>query len=204
MTKLTGIAGDLLDKIEASGYTVSNNETVQGGARKEYRNQAELVFYRSELLYDIQNLAYVEGDVMPTEDEHDRHQVQDIAEDGNVDRVNRIIGLAIDHCREMLYPYSRTDIDPEENRDDVLQVPLKYVIKLKLPDDFSKSTLDYLTKLIHEYLVYRVLTDWLSITDLKNPTAAANWSVKLQQMEDEVTSTLNARIHRVRLTQSPF
>lgn len=53
----------------------------------------KLLFKRSELLYDIKNYAYVEGDVMQVNTEHDRHQVQDIGETGNIDRVTKCLTL---------------------------------------------------------------------------------------------------------------
>ena len=68
-----------------------------------------LKFKRSELLYDCANLGYVHGDTMHTDDEHDRHQVMDIVEDGNVDRVTRILNLAMSEIREALYPYTKEE-----------------------------------------------------------------------------------------------
>lgn len=203
MATLYGMAGDLYDRLLADGY-VSGQQTEAGTGKPVYTNTATLTFYRSELLYDVKNIAYVEGDVVETQDEHDRHQIMDIGEDGNVDRVTRVMDLALAHCRELLFPYSRVNVGATETRDDELAAPEAYTIELKVPDDFSQSTLTYLEKLIHEYLVYRVLMDWMSITNLKNPTSAANWAGKLQDLEDEIESTLNARIHRVRRTQTPF
>ena len=60
---------------------------------KERTKKITLRFKREELLYDCKNYAYVEGDVMKTDDAHDRHQVQDIAEVGNVDRLTRVFDL---------------------------------------------------------------------------------------------------------------
>lgn len=203
MTTLYGIAGDIYDRLLADGY-INGKQTDTGTAKTTYTNKATLTFKRDQLLYDIRNIAYVEGDVMPTDNEHDRHQVIDIGEDGNVDRVTRIIDLAIAHCRELLFPYSRVNVDEKEERDDTFEEPEEYTIELLLPDDFSKTTLTYLEKLIHEFLVYRVLMDWMSIANIKNPNSAANWASKLADLEDEIESTLNARIHRVRRTQTPF
>lgn len=203
MATLYGMAGDLYDRLLADGY-VSGQQTEAGTGKPVYTNTATLTFYRSELLYDVKNIAYVEGDAIETQDEHDRHQIMDIGEDGNVDRVTRVMDLALAHCRELLFPYSRVNVGATETRDDELAAPEAYTIELKVPDDFSQSTLTYLEKLIHEYLVYRVLTDWMSITNVKNPTSAANWAGKLQDLEDEIESALNARIHRVRRTQTPF
>ena len=67
----------------------------------------KMTFKREELLYDIRNNAYVEGDVMQAKTEHDRHQVQDIGEDGNIDRVTRLLDLAHAECEEALFPYTK-------------------------------------------------------------------------------------------------
>ena len=55
---------------------------------------AVLRFKRKELLYDIENVAYVEGHVMPDEAEHARHTVIDIGAEGNVDILHRRGGSA--------------------------------------------------------------------------------------------------------------
>lgn len=203
MIRYFGIAGDILDTLEANGY-FRKGPFESGTSKVTYTKTAVLIFYRSELLYDIKNLAFVEGDVMPTADEHDRHQVMDIGEDGNVDRVTRVMDLAVARCVELLYPYSKTEAEDGEYREDTLVNEDEYVIRLKLPDDFSRSTLTYLERLIHEFIVYRVLADWMSFTNIKNPNSAANWLSKLQEIEDDIESTLNARMHRVRKTQTPF
>ena len=104
----------------------------------------------------------------------------------------------------MLYPYSKSDVDSEEERDNTLTETDEYKIVMKVPTDFSKSTVSYLEKLIHELVVYKVLSDWMSITNLRNPNSAANWAAKIQQLEDDIESTLNARMHRVRRTQTPW
>ncbi|MCI7654318.1 MAG: hypothetical protein MSS51_08600 [Bacteroidales bacterium] len=202
MARLYGIAGDIYDRLVAEGYANSNVE--KGTAKPIYTHNATLLFKRSELLYDIKNIAYVEGDVIRTDNEHERHQIMDIGEDGNIDRVSRVMDLAMSQCRELLYPYSRMNVEEVEQRDDVLTTPEEYTIELLLPDDFSKSTLTLLEKLIHEYLVYRVLMDWMSITNLSNPASATNWAAKMQSLQDEIESTLNARIRRVRRTQTIF
>ncbi len=200
MPAIYGIAGDILDRIEAE--RLRNLEP--GTSKPVYTKKITLHFKREELLYDIKNIAFVEGDVMPTEDEHDKHQIMDICEDGNIDRVTRVMALALSQCEELLYPYSKKDVEQEEERNDILESPEEYVITLKVPDDFSKSTATYLERLIHEFLVYMVLSDWLSIAGVKNPQAARNWASKIQEIKDDMESVLNARMRRVRRTQTPF
>lgn len=196
------IAGDILDAYEATirGEYGQNPPT----STREYTKTALLVFKRSELLYDLKNIAYLEGDVLPTQTEHDRHQIMDIAEDGNIDWVQRIMDLAIAECREIIFAWTKQDVDSAENRDDILRHANEYQIALKVPDDFSKSTLTLLERLIHMFVVYRALAEWLGIVAVANPNAAQKWVIKAQETKDAIESTLNAGSHRARLTQSPF
>ncbi len=163
-----------------------------------------LTFLREQLLYDIKNLAYVEGDVLSDEAQHSKHQVQDIGEEGNVDRVTRMLDLALAHCVEALYPFSKVDVESGVVLDDTLTETPTYTVELLVPDDFSDTTAKYLEQLIHNLLVYLVLADWMSIANVANPKSAANWAAKAQDLEDEIKSKLNARTGRVRKFQSPF
>ena len=91
------------------------------------QKQVTLVFKREELLYDAENYSFVEGDIMQAEDEHARHQVFDIGQDGNVDRVTRILNLVHSECVEMLFPYTKEEIsDKQEPLDNVMTVPEEY------------------------------------------------------------------------------
>ena len=167
MPTYCGIAGDILDQLEQH-----YQRQVEPGTNKPvYTNKVTLTFKRDELLYDINNIAYVEGDVMPADNEHDRHQVMDVGQDGNIDRVTRVLDVAFAECEELLYPYSKKNL---------------------------------MEKYIHEFLVYRVLADWMSITNLKNAASAQNWQAKLEEIKDEIESTLNAHRYRTRRTMNPF
>lgn len=193
----------------------------------------KMTFKREELLYDIRNNAYVEGDVMQVKTEHDRHQVQDIGEDGNIDRVTRVLDLAHAECEEALFPYTKENVEQESEMDDtptyieptadvedtmagseetlaeeeftddtpVVKPTGDYVIRLLVPDEYSKTTVRLIVRYIHEYMVCRVLSDWMSIT---NPPAAANWKAKQDEALEGMKETVNFRTGRVRRTQTPF
>ncbi|MDE6246650.1 MAG: hypothetical protein K2M41_02255 [Muribaculaceae bacterium] len=162
--------------------------------------QAVLGFKRDQLLYDIRNYAYIEGSVMDTQNEHNRHTVQDIGETGNIDRVNRVLDLAIAKCRETLYPYTKhTVINPV--LDDKLREPGVYGIVLNVPTTFSQTTLILLEKLIHEYLVCEAVADWMSIT---NPVKMETWKSKAEDALNEIRVNINTRISRTRRRMHPF
>lgn len=159
-----------------------------------------LTFKREELLYDCKNLAYVEGDVMRVETEHDRHQVMDIGEDGNIDRVTRVLDLYFAHCVELCYPFSKVPFN-EVNLDDTLEERQSYELKLLVPCDFSYTTVELVRRLIHELLVYRVMADWMSIT---KPSSEENWLKKIEELEGRLKGALHSRIGKIRRGMSPF
>ena len=161
---------------------------------------AVLTFKREELLYDIRNCAYIEGTVMATESNHNRHMVQDVGEAGNVDRVTRVLDVTMAKCKELLYPYTKHEIH-SAGLDDRLRSPGVYGIVLKLPTDFSQTTLNLLEKLIHEYLVCEAVADWMSIT---NSAKAEIWRTKANDAVSEIRLNLNARISRTRRRVQPF
>ncbi len=160
-----------------------------------------LVLKRSELLYDCANLGYVHGDTMHADDEHDRHQVMDIVEDGNVDRVTRILNLAMSEIREALYPYTKEEAQNGDSRVDTLSEVEEYTISMFVPDGFSSTTQTYLENLIHELLVDRVMADWCSIT---YPEKEGVWRMKADETLRKINKAKNFRIGKKRLTLHPW
>lgn len=163
---------------------INNSDAIDNG-----KCAVRLKFLRNQLLYDIKNYAYVEADVMGEDKQHAQHVLAEIGEEGNVDRVSRILTVVHAAVVEMLYPYTKAEVI-EEEMDDCLLAPKEYVIELHIPQGMSRTTVHLLSRLIHEYMVYRVLADWLSIT---NPTAATNWAAKATAVEEEIARAKNQR-----------
>ncbi len=156
-----------------------------------------LTFKRDELLYDIRNMAYVEGHVMSTDNEEARHTLTDIGEAGNVDRVTRMLDLCVAGCTEMLYPFTKRSV-VETVLDDTLKETPVYKIEMSVPGAFSQTTAEWLERLIHEYLVCRALADWMSVA---NTEKAGAWLEKADAAESEIRSALAARMTRTRIRQ---
>ena len=171
------------------------------GKEPEHK-EVTLTFKRAELIYDASNYSFVEADIMTEGDECRRHQVFDIGQAGNVDRVTRVLNTAHAECVEMLYPYTKEEIpDGQEALDNVLTEPETYEIRLTLPETFSLTTLRMLEHLIHEYLVCRVLADWMSIT---KPESEANWQRKFTTIREKIRTALVSRTKMTRRKLSPF
>lgn len=172
------------------------------GESERQARTVRLTFKRSELIYDAENYSFVEGDIMKADDEHARHQVFDIGQSGNIDRVTRVLNLAHAECVEMLYPYTKEDVPEEQDvLDDILTEPEEYNIVLALPGGFSLSTVKLLSNLVHEYLVCRVLADWMSIT---NPGSQHNWEEKMNSIKRKIQTSLMSRTGKVRRKLKPF
>lgn len=159
-----------------------------------------LTFNREDLLYDIKNYAYIEGHVWGEENQHGQHTLIDICEDGNVDRVDRILEVVHASVVEMLYPYTKQEV-VEEGIDNRVYVPEVYKIDMQVPATMSRTTLQLLSKLIHEYMVCRVLYEWLSIT---HPEASVNWLEKSDKAEREINGIKNSRTGVLRRPARPF
>lgn len=167
------------------------------------RRTVRLSFLFDELMYDISNCAYVEGELMDEDaGQHARHQTQDVAEDGNKDRVLRALDLALSVCTEALYPYTKTE--PEEDEEDVYDLQTEretYTIALSVPAGFSRTTVDLLSKQIHEFLVCMALADWIGIT---SPQASVKWKERADGLLEKLKNALVSRIRPVRRRMSPF
>lgn len=164
----------------------------EGGTLK-----VRLTFGRDQLLYDIKNAAYVESHVMQPDAEHSRHMVTDVGEEGNADRVTRVLDLGVSMCRELLYPWAKKDIVNTEFYD-TLKERQQYVIVMNVPATMSQTTLTLVERQIHEYLVCRGVADWLSIT---NPQKAETWLAKAEEAESEIRVAIHSRMTRTRIRQ---
>lgn len=168
---------------------ICNTDCTTNASNYSDKRIVRLKFLRKELLYDIKNYAFVEADVMGEEKQHAQHMLAEIGEEGNVDRVSRILAVVHTAVIEMLFPYTKAE-PIEEEIDNCLHAPDEYVVELNVPNTMSRTTLHHLSRLIHEYMVYCVLADWLSIT---NPQAAANWTAKAEAIKEEIEEVKNLR-----------
>ena len=168
-----------------------------------------LQFLRSELLNDLDQYGFVEGDVQKVSEDqvglkhldHAKHQTQDITQDTNIDLVTRHLDLALSWCRVKLHPYTKTPVADGTALDDTLTATTTYVITLYVPEDFPEGDALFLEQLIHNLLVYYALWSWLSIT---KPEGADKWLANANSLVDEIKGSLARRCGRVKRPLQPF
>lgn len=160
-------------------------------------------FSFENLLYSIENLAYVEGDVMSLamDGEPIRAPVIDVGQDGNIDRVRRVLDLAFAEVVEALFPYTKLDVIEGERLNDDLLEREGYDIDLCVPLGFSRTTLSLLENLIHEYAVCCVLSDWLSMTNI---AAHEKWELRKQSVLLSIRDNLGGRVGKRRRKPNVF
>lgn len=155
-------------------------------------------FLREQLLYQISNRAYVESSVMP--DGPAKRQVADIIQDGNIDIVNETMEMAVNECKEILYPFTKTEISGDKC-DNEPKAPDSYTIEANFPETFSQTTIDLLADQLNSYIVCRVLSDWLSKT---YPESVPKWDEKIERLKAGIRTTLSIRRKKIRRGLSPF
>lgn len=159
-----------------------------------------LSFKREQLMYDIENYCFIEGNVSEAESARIKHEIQAAGDDGNVDRVTRVLNLNVAKIRELLFPYTKHEIHRKE-LDDILKEPDVYGVVLKLPTTYSQTTINYMELLIHEYLVCEVMTDWMSFTNLQK---VEMWKARSIEAKNSLKSCMAVRLGRVRRKSHPF
>lgn len=166
----------------------------------QHRWPVQLDFRKDELLYAIGTLAYNEAEAAQLPDET-KHKVKDVQEDGNVDRIVKVIDLAFAQCVEALYPQTKECIEPitwignEANPNGVWTLPAY------APCDMSITTVRALKEHINEYLTARAMEDWMGVWV---PAAARKYAEKAEVMMGEIHEAINRRVRRVRRTLSTF
>lgn len=151
-------------------------EIVECGRQPTGKRLVVIILNREQLLYDIKNYCYIEGDIMPEDTQHIRHTVQDVGDEGNVDRVTRILSLAHADVVERLYPFTQHEIHHPVVDDRLKEKPV-YGIFLNVSETYSQTTLNLLGGLIHELMVCTAMADWMSIT---NPPKEETWKRKAE------------------------
>ena len=131
----------------------------------------ELVIKSGEVLADIGSAGWLEQELHPELDRHRRHQMADICEPDNAERVWRVLGLSVAEVRvallKVLRPQSTYLLDNE------LTHPAEWTFSFSA--SLGDDTILLLKEKIHEYLVASVMADRCAVII---PTAAAIWQAR--------------------------
>ncbi len=174
-----------------------------------YKVMIELL--KKELVYDIKNTAYAYADSISSSvaDPHLIHNIYDVGEDGNRDKLARILDSAIEDCREMLFRYTKMEMlgggfDSNEweecigsptNDEDV------YYLAMRMPSGFSKTSVHTMMVYIHDYIVNQCLYEWLMIV---YPDGADRFWALAEDKKQKMKDASNRSAGRPRIRLHPF
>lgn len=132
----------------------------------------ELSIRSDEVLADVRSAAWLEQELHPQLDRHRRHQMADICEDGNVERVWRVLGNAVAELRMALLRLLKPPDDLSSAND--LERPTEWTFSFMHP--LSSVSMAFLREKIHEYLVASVMSDRCAVII---PGAADIWRTRV-------------------------
>ncbi len=122
---------------------------------------------------DVRSAAYLESELHPELDRHRRHEMADICEAGNIERVWRVLALADAQVRLTLSRILRQqDAIPLANE---LRRPAVWSFRFKFP--ISTTMLNFLREKIHEYFLACVMADRMGVII---PSAEPVWKERLE------------------------
>ena len=156
---------------------------------------------RSELVYNIELVAYAVGETVKGEDERERSLVMDVCNDGKVDKVTLCLNKAWGELLNDITGYTKIETDEDMKADNVFTCPEEYSVKLCVPNSFSKPNVDAVKNAMHTYLVNKALSGWFAIT--KKDEVAYYESEALSEIS-KVKRYLNMRVAPVRIKMHPF
>lgn len=134
-----------------------------------------LTVISKEVLDDVRSAAWLESELHPDLNRHRRHEMADICEPDNIERVWRVLALCETQVRIALARILSHGL--QTRQDNVLLRPAKWDFHFKFP--LSASVSGYIREMIHEYMVASVIAD-RALTII--PDAASAWRVRMDNM----------------------
>lgn len=176
---------------------------------KGYKLMIEL--QKKELVYDIKNTAYIYADSISGEIEnsHSIHNIFDVAEDGNRDKLARVLDSAVEDCNEMLYRFTKMEMlgggfDSNE-WEECIGAPCNdedaYYLAMRMPKGFSKTSVHTMTVYIHDYIVNQALYEWMMIV---YPNGADRFWALADEKKQKIKNASNRSAGRSRISLHPF
>ena len=166
---------------------------------------------KKELVFDIRNTAaaYADSISSSVEDSHSIHNVYDVGEDGNRDKLARILDSAVEDCKEMLFRYTKMEVlgggfDSNE-WEECIGSPTNdedaYYLAMRMSSGFSKTSVHTMKVYIHDYSVNQSLYEWLMIV---YPDGADRFWALAEDKKQKIKDSSNRSAGRARIRLHPF
>lgn len=188
-----------------------------------------LTLKKDRLLYDIKNECHILADTSANEDIHARHSLHDIAEGSNEDYLSSEMDAAYYDLAERFFPWTKELMETEESEEeelipanwDFVEHPWKrekikdqeeedarydgdtYVWTIYADTNIAKQTPARWKWLMHQYIVKRVVSEWISIVD-PNDKRLQVYALKANDLWERIGESLTPRIRGLHIRTFPF
>lgn len=153
-----------------------------------------ITLYMSELIYDVQNKAYLTGRSRSTGDNYEAvANMQANDDDENLNQVVRSIGNAFATLKTKVSEYMDDSGSTADNEQTDGESNL--VVALRMPSNYNEGTRESVSAAMHQYIVNTALGDWLRITDKAD---AADYVNLASDNLGQLREALNKRLRPVR------
>ena len=165
-----------------------------------------MIIKRKDLLHDIAGTAYIIADSWEgKESPHALHQIFDICEAGNIDRVDSLLKLAAAEAAYELSPIVTLSTWRHNFRLAFPRPAAPAFCRCYAPESASKAMETALFEVTREFMVASVIHSWLAML---LPSVAAHWekrkNSKLESLRSTVARAVSARNATLRRRLSPF
>lgn len=165
-----------------------------------------MIIKRKDLLHDIAGTAYIIADSWEgKESPHALHQIFDICEAGNIDRVDSLLKLAAAEAAYELSPIVTLSTWRHNFRLAFPRPADPVFCRWPAPESASKAMETALFEVTREFMVASVIHSWLAML---LPSVAAHWekrkNSKLESLRSTVARAVSARNATLRRCLSPF
>lgn len=174
-------------------------------------NKAMVELQKEELVFDIKNTAYIFADsyVNPDVDIRQLKNAFDIGEEGNRDKLARILDSTVEDCREMLFRFAKHEMVGgafESNEwEECIGSPTNdeeaYYLAMLIPNGFSHTSLHSMAVYIHDYIVNEALYEWMMLI---LPEAADRFWALAEDKKQKIKDASNRSTGRSRIRLHPF
>ena len=170
-----------------------------------------LELLKSELVYDIKNTAYIYADSISSsiEDHHLIHNIYDVAEVWNRDKLARILDSVVEDCNEMLYRFTKIEMTgggfDSNEWEECIGSPTNeeeaYYLAMRMPRGFSKTSIHTMTVYVHDYIVNQALYEWLMLV---YPNGADRFWALADEKKKKIKDASNRSACKARIRLHPF
>lgn len=148
-----------------------------------------LVFKRENLIESVRVLSGIVANGLTDAERTDevKHHLDDIAEGGNMDRLNEVLNLGVLECVQILDKICAMDTVNDEEITDDYDLCDEWRVKLSLCPKTHEHTYVLVSKLIHELVTLMVLEDFLGLMGIEN---AALFEGRIENVLDKISKSV--------------